>query len=141
DIKLLTVNQQGSVLEKISDNEYLVQVGIMKVKVKRTDLQLMKKQKEATAKPIATIKGYNYHVSTELDLRGERYEDALLKLEKYIDDSLLVCYQKVSIMQGKGTGELRKGVHEVAKKHPKIASRRADAADEGGCVVTVIEFG
>jgi len=140
DIKLLTVNQQGSVLEKISDNEYLVQVGIMKVKVKRTDLQLMKKQKEATAKPIATIKGSNYHVSTELDLRGERYEDALLKLEKYMDDALLAGYQKVSIIHGKGTGALRKGVQEFAKKHPNIAAQRAGAAGEGGSGVTVIEF-
>jgi len=140
DIKLLTVNQQGSVLEKISDNEYLVQVGIMKVKVKRNDLQLLKKQKEATAKPIATIKGSNYHVSTELDLRGERYEDALFKLEKYMDDALLAGYQKVSIIHGKGTGALRKGVQEFTNKHPNIAAQRAGAAGEGGSGVTVIEF-
>src|SRR5699024_7580565 len=112
----------------------------MKVKVKQTELQLMKKQKEATAKPIATIKGYNYHVSTELDLRGERYEDAILKLEKYKDDALLAGYQKVSIIQGKGTGALRKGDKEFDKKHHNIAAQCAGEADEGGSSVTVIKL-
>lgn len=140
DIKLLTVNQQGTVIEKISDNEYLVQIGIMKVKVKRNDLERVKKQKETFEKPIATIKGSNYHVSTELDLRGERFEDALLKVEKYMDDALLAGYQKVSIIHGKGTGALRKGVQEYAKTHPRIAAHRAGTAGEGGSGVTVIEF-
>jgi DNA mismatch repair protein MutS2 len=140
DIKLLTVNQQGTVLDKISDNEYLVQVGIMKVKVKRGDLQLMKKQQEPIEKPVTRIKGSGYHVSTELDLRGERYEDALLKTEKYVDDALLAGYPNVSIIHGKGTGALRKGVHEFAKKHPRIASQRPGEAGEGGSGVTVLEL-
>ena len=43
----------------------------------------------------------------ELDLRGERYENALLRVEKYIDDALLAGYPHVSIIHGKGTGALR----------------------------------
>lgn len=141
EIKLLTLNQNGSVLEKISDSEYLVQVGIMKVKVKRSDLQLIGKPKQTTyQKPLATVKGSNYHVPLELDLRGERFEDALLKLEKYVDDATLAGYPKVSIIHGKGTGALRKGVQDFVKKHPSIASTRPGAAGEGGSGVTVIEF-
>ncbi len=140
DIKLLTVNQEGTVLEQISDHEFLVQVGIMKVKVKRDDLQLIKKQKETIEKPIATIKGSNHHVSTEIDLRGERYEDALLRLEKYVDDAILAGYPKVSIIHGKGTGALRKGVQDFAKNHPNIHSHRSGSAGEGGSGVTVIEL-
>ncbi|WP_339214410.1 endonuclease MutS2 [Ornithinibacillus sp. FSL M8-0202] len=141
EIKLLTLNQNGSVLEKISDSEYLVQVGIMKVKVKRSDLQLIGKPKQTTyQKPLATVKGSNYHVPLELDLRGERFEDALLKLEKYIDDATLAGYPKVSIIHGKGTGALRKGVQDFVKNHPSIASTRPGAAGEGGSGVTVIEF-
>jgi DNA mismatch repair protein MutS2 len=140
EIKLLTINQKGEVLEKVSDNEYLVQVGIMKVKMKRKDLQLLGKPKQNYEKPVTTIKGSNYHVKTDLDLRGERYEDALLKLEKYIDDSLLAGYPRVSIIHGKGTGALRKGVQDFVKKHPNIASSRPGANGEGGSGVTVIEF-
>src|SRR5699024_5792861 len=55
------------------------------------------------------------HVKTELDLRGERYEDALLQLEKYIDEALLSGYPQVTIIHGKGTGALRKGVEQFIK--------------------------
>lgn len=139
-IKLLTANQQGSVLEKISNNEYLVQVGIMKVKVKRKDLQFISEKKQITEKPLATVKGSSYHVRPELDLRGERYEDALLRLEKYIDDVILAGYEKVSIIHGKGTGALRKGVQDMAKRHSRISSTRAGVSGEGGSGVTVIEL-
>ncbi|MBU5265637.1 endonuclease MutS2 [Virgibacillus proomii] len=140
EVKLLTANQQGSVLEKINDKEYLVQVGIMKVKVNRKDLQYIGKQQEAYHQPITTIKGANYHVKTEIDLRGERVEDALLKLEKYIDDVLLAGYSRVSIIHGKGTGALRKGVQEYVKQHPRIADSRPGESGEGGSGVTVIRL-
>ncbi|WP_010099066.1 endonuclease MutS2 [Ornithinibacillus scapharcae] len=140
EIKLLTVNQNGTVIEKVNEKEYLVQVGIMKVKVKRNDLQLIGKPKQTFQKPLATVKGSNYHVPLELDLRGERFEDALLKLEKYVDDAVLAGYPKVFIIHGKGTGALRKGVQDFVKKHPSIASSRQGAAGEGGSGVTVLEL-
>ncbi|HLR71096.1 MAG TPA: endonuclease MutS2 [Pseudogracilibacillus sp.] len=140
DVKVLSLSQTGTVLEKVNDNEYQVQVGIMKVNVKQNDLQVTKPPKKTMEKPIATIKGSNYHVKTELDLRGERYEEALLKLEKYIDDVLLAGYQKVSIIHGKGTGALRKGVQDFAKNHPSISSYRFGSQGEGGSGVTILEF-
>lgn len=140
EVKLLKVNQIGTVLEKVSEKEFLVQVGMMKVKVKHKDLQLVEKPKEKVEKPIATIKGSNTHVKTELDLRGERFENALFKLEKYIDDTLLAGYSKVSIIHGKGTGALRKGVQEFVKRHPSIRASRAGSSGEGGSGVTIIEF-
>ncbi|MCG3420112.1 endonuclease MutS2 [Oceanobacillus jordanicus] len=140
EVKLLRLNQKGTIVEKVSDKEFLVQVGIMKVKMKREDLQPLGKQKQTYEKPLTTIRGSNYHVSTELDLRGERFEDALLKLEKYIDDSLLAGYSKVSIIHGKGTGALRNGVKEFVKKHPRIAGQRPGESGEGGSGVTVIEL-
>ncbi|WP_077327320.1 endonuclease MutS2 [Virgibacillus siamensis] len=140
EIKLLSVNQNGTVLEKISENEYYVQVGIMKVKVKRDELQLISKKSSVSEKPLATVKGSNYHVKTELDLRGERYEDALLKLEKYIDDALLAGYPQVSIIHGKGTGALRKGVNQFAKKHPRIADARSGSMGEGGSGATILKL-
>lgn len=120
EIKLLTVNQLGEVVSKVNDKEYMVQVGIMKVKVKRSDLELVKKKKKKQAEPVATVRGSNQHVKTELDLRGERYEDAIHKLEKYVDDVLLAGYAQASIIHGKGTGALRKGVQEFVKRHPHI---------------------
>ncbi|MCT1903412.1 endonuclease MutS2 [Oceanobacillus sojae] len=140
EIKLLTVNQLGEVVDKVNDKEYMVQVGIMKVKVKRSDLELVKKKKKKQAEPVATVRGSNQHVKTELDLRGERYEDAMHKLEKYVDDVLLAGYAQASIIHGKGTGALRKGVQEFVKRHPHIKGSRSGEAGEGGSGVTVIRF-
>lgn len=140
EIKLLTVNQNGTVLEKSEDKEYLVQVGVMKIKVNRNDLQLVSKKNTYTEKPLTTVKGSSYHVKTELDLRGERFEEAVMKLEKYLDDALLAGYPKVSIIHGKGTGALRKGVKEFAQKHPRISDARPGASGEGGSGVTILEL-
>ncbi|SDQ45032.1 endonuclease MutS2 [Virgibacillus salinus] len=140
EIKLLSVNQQGTVLEKVNDNEYLVQVGIMKVKVKRNELQLVNKKNSVVERPMATVKGASYHVKTELDLRGQRFEDALVSLEKYIDDAILAGYPKVSIIHGKGTGALRKGVKEFTQRHPSITAARPGSQGEGGSGVTILEL-
>ncbi|WP_186576215.1 endonuclease MutS2 [Aquibacillus kalidii] len=140
EVKLLTLDQKGTVIEKISNKEYQVQVGIMKVKVKRKDLQFVKREEPLIEKPMAMVKGSTYHVKTELDLRGERFEDALHRLEKYVDDAILAGYPSVSIIHGKGTGALRKGVQEFAKKHRHIKDFRAGSMNEGGSGVTVLEF-
>lgn len=139
-VKLLTVNQPGTVLEKINDDEYMVQVGMMRVNVKRKDLQLDEPKKKPVDQPVATVKRSSQHVKTELDLRGERFEDALIQLEKYIDDVMLAGYEQVTIIHGKGTGALRKGVQTFAKNHPSISSYRAGKMGEGGSGVTILQF-
>src|SRR5699024_2316638 len=110
----------------------MVQVGMMKVNVKRSNLQLVNQQKQVNQTPVTTIRGSNAHISTQLDLRGERYEEALQKLEKYIDDALLAGYATVSIIHGKGTGVLRKGVQQFCKTHPRIGTYRDGKQKEGG---------
>ncbi|UOR11983.1 endonuclease MutS2 [Halobacillus amylolyticus] len=140
EVKLLTLNQQGVVLEQTNSNEYQVQVGVMKIKAKRKELEFIKAKQPYKEKPMATVKGKGYHVKTELDLRGERYEEALNQLEKYIDDALLANYPSVSIIHGKGTGALRTAVQNYAKNHRQITSYRAGGMNEGGSGVTVLEL-
>jgi DNA mismatch repair protein MutS2 len=140
EVKLLTLNQQGTIVEQTGKNEYQVQVGVMKVKAKRKELEFVKAKQPYKEKPMATVKGKNFHVKTELDLRGERYEEALNRLEKYIDDALLAGYPRVSIIHGKGTGALRIGVQNFAKNHRSISSHRSGGMNEGGSGVTVLEL-
>src|SRR5699024_448142 len=101
DIKLLTINQIGTVLEQVKDNEYLVQVGAMRVNVKRTDLQLIDEPENKHEKPVTMVRG-STRVSKELDLRGHRYDEAMSKLENYLDDALLGGHHQVTIIHGKG---------------------------------------
>ncbi|WP_027955197.1 endonuclease MutS2 [Halobacillus kuroshimensis] len=140
EVKLLTLNQQGTIVHQTGKNEYQVQVGVMKVKAKRKELEFVKAKEPYKEKPMATVKGKSFHVKTELDLRGERYEDALNRLEKYVDDALLAGYPQVSIIHGKGTGALRTAVQNYAKNHRSIASHRAGGMNEGGSGVTVLEL-
>ena len=135
EVKVLTFNQKGQLLEKVSNKEWQVQM-----KVKEKDLEFIKAPKVVETKPLTTIKGKDYHVSLELDLRGERFENALSRVEKYIDDSLLAGYPRVSIIHGKGTGALRSGVQEYLKNHRAVKNIRFGEAGEGGSGVTVVEF-
>ncbi|EIJ79202.1 recombination and DNA strand exchange inhibitor protein [Bacillus methanolicus PB1] len=140
EVKVLSFNQKGHLVERISDSEWLVQIGILKMKVEESDMEFINSPKPADTKPIATVKGKDFHVSLELDLRGERYEDALLKVEKYIDNALLAGYPRVSIIHGKGTGALRQGVQEYLNNHRAVKKIRFGEAGEGGTGVTVVEF-
>ena len=140
EVKVLTFGQRGQLLEKVSEKEWLVQIGMMKMKVAENDLEFVKSEQKTETAPLATIKGKNFHVGIELDLRGERYEDAIIRLEKYIDDALLAGHPRVSIIHGKGTGALRKGVQDYLKKHRAVKKIRFGDATEGGTGVTIVEF-
>lgn len=140
EVKVISFGQKGTLIEKTDKQEWQVQIGIMKMKVHEKDIEFIKSEKKKEPKPLATIKGRDYHVSLELDLRGERYEDAILKVEKYIDDALLASYPRVSIIHGKGTGALRTGVTEYLKQHRSVKRIRLGEAGEGGSGVTVVEF-
>jgi DNA mismatch repair protein MutS2 len=140
EVKVISFNQKGQLLEQVSDNEWQVQLGIIKMKVKESDIQYISRPKQVEKKSLATIRGKDYHVNLELDLRGERYEDALIRVEKYIDDALLASYPRVSIIHGKGTGALRQGVQDYLKKHRSVKNFRYGDMGEGGLGVTVVEL-
>ncbi|CAM3923532.1 endonuclease MutS2 [Lederbergia lenta] len=140
EVKVTTFGQKGHLVENIGGQDWQVQIGIMKMKVNEKDLEFIKSEQKKETKPLATIKGRDYHVSLELDLRGERYEAALAKVEKYIDDALLANYPRVSIIHGKGTGALRTGVTEYLKQHRSVKRIRLGETGEGGSGVTIVEF-
>jgi DNA mismatch repair protein MutS2 len=140
EVKVLSFDQKGHLIERVSENEWQVQIGIIKMKVEEDDLELIKSKPKKETQHIASIKGKEYHVGLELDLRGERYEDALVRLEKYIDDALLAGYPRVSIIHGKGTGALRTGVQNYLKNHRQVKSFHFGNANEGGTGVTIVEF-
>ncbi|MGE7946749.1 endonuclease MutS2 [Lysinibacillus sp. NPDC093688] len=139
EVKVLSYGQRGTLLEKVSNSEWVVQMGILKMKILDSDLEYIKPEKEPVQR-IAGVKNRSSHVKLELDLRGERYEDAIIRTEKYIDDALLANYGRVSIIHGVGTGALRQGIQNYLKKHKRVKSFRFGEAGEGGLGVTVVEL-
>ncbi|SEQ83372.1 endonuclease MutS2 [Piscibacillus halophilus] len=140
EVHVLSFNQNGHIVEKISESEYEVQLGILKMKVPAKQLEFVKRPDPLKTKPMASVKGSAYHVKPELDLRGERYEDALQRLEKYLDEALLANYHQVSIIHGKGTGALMKAVQKFADEHRSVKGKRFGHPNEGGNGVTILEL-
>lgn len=140
EVKVLTFGQKGQLIEKVNDTQWQVQVGIMKMTIDEKELEFIKSEPQKEKKTMATLRGKDFHVGLELDLRGERYEDALVRVEKYIDDALLANHARVSIIHGKGTGALRTGVTNYLKRHRSVKRIRLGDASEGGSGVTIVEF-
>src|SRR5699024_12865369 len=80
NVKQRSLGQIGEILEIKNNNEYVIQIGIMKLTAKKTDIEFVKKKEKEKTDPISHVltNASASHVKTELDLRGERYEDALL---------------------------------------------------------------
>ena len=140
EVQVLQYGQKGTLLEKKSTDEWVVQIGILKMNIKESGLEYVKPKKEKQPTVTASIRGRSAPVKLELDLRGERYEDALYRTEKYLDDALLSNYHQVSIIHGKGTGALRQGVQQYLKTHSRVKGYRFGEAGEGGHGVTVVEL-
>jgi DNA mismatch repair protein MutS2 len=140
EVKVLSYGQKGILLDKVSNTEWSVQIGILKMKVAESDLEYLKPEKQKQTVAMSHVKGRDTYVKLDLDLRGERFEDAILRAEKYIDDAILSSYQQVSIIHGKGTGALRQGIQQFLKNHSRVKSYRFGEAGEGGHGVTIVEL-
>ncbi|UWE04532.1 endonuclease MutS2 [Laceyella sacchari] len=141
EVLVLTVNQKGTVVEDLGQNEYQVQIGFLKMKVHRDQLekQAAPKQKPK-AKSHATVKRSTADVKPELDLRGKLVEEALMEIDQYLDKAILSGYKQISLIHGKGTGALRTGVQEFLRRHRAVKTFRLGAHGEGGSGVTVVEL-
>ncbi|EGQ3828453.1 endonuclease MutS2 [Staphylococcus pseudintermedius] len=135
EVKVLSYSQKGEVLEVLSDEEAVVQMGIIKMKLPLSDLEKKEKAKEQPKKVVTRTNRST--VKMELDLRGYRYDEAMVALDQYLDQAVLSNYEDVYIIHGKGTGALQKGVQQHLKRHKSVATYRGGMPSEGGFGVTV----
>lgn len=143
EVKVHSLNQKGHVVELSGDKEALVQLGIMKMKVALDDLELIgsapvTKPVQRTAANVKRTR--DEHVRTELDLRGANLEEALIEVDRFIDEAYLSNLGQVYIIHGKGTGILRSGISDYLRRHKHIKSYRLGNYGEGGTGVTVAEL-
>lgn len=145
EVLVTSLNQRGQLLgEPRSNGEAQVAIGALKVWVPFDTLKPVRKTaaKRAPAQVYMPLQMVNKRadISPELHLRGQRVDEALLELDKYLDDAYLAGMQSARIVHGKGTGTLRKFVWEHLKKHHSVKSYRLGDADEGAWGVTIVEF-
>ena len=79
-------------------------------------------------------------VTDEIHLRHLTVDEALLKLDKYLNDALMAGLYQVRVIHGKGAGTLRRVVHRQLAKHPLVKSYRVGGYGEGGLGVTIVEL-
>ncbi len=133
-----SLQRQGAVIELLGD-EVEVRIGNLRARVPLADLELREKgQKEGAPEGGYTVSLARHPApGPELNIRGWRAEDALSRLDRYLNEAYLAGLPKVRIIHGKGTGVLRKLVRGELSKHPLVASYRPGDHHEGGEGVTV----
>ena len=140
-VRVLSINQTGTVLTKPNDKgEVTVQVGLMKMNALLKGLVLVHKTKhdEQVYHKIKETRRTSQNIRSEIDIRGQSLDEAIESVDKYLDDAALSSLSQVRIIHGKGTGVLRKGLHQHFRNHPHV-SRFEDAAyNEGGHGATVV---
>lgn len=133
---------EGEVLE--IGSKILVQSGMLKTRVKASDLRLTEKKKKKAVAPQRmlhrTTSRADADVKTELDLRGQTVDEALSNLGMFIDKCILNNIMEVRIIHGKGTGALRSAVTDELRHHPNIAEYRLGVYGEGENGVTIAKL-
>lgn len=143
EVAVHSLNQKGHVVELSGTKEAIVQLGIMKMKVSLDDLELLDtpKQPQKTQRASAGVKRTrDENVRSELDLRGSNVEEALIEVDRFIDEAFLANLGMVFIIHGKGTGVLRTGIQDYLRRHKHVKSFRIGNYGEGGTGVTVAEL-
>lgn len=138
-VLVLHLQQKGHIIEQVNATTYLVQIGIMKMKIERKQLERVKEPKQELVH-VSRVKAGTTHVPLELDLRGELLEDAIIRVDKYLDEAMIAGLHQVHLIHGKGTGALRKGIQEYLRHHQLVKSYRLGGEGEGGSGVTVVEI-
>lgn len=140
DVKVESYGQRGTLIKKLSNQQWQVQLGILKMVLPESDLTLLKPEKVAPQKPISTMKRSGGHVQSQLDLRGKRYEDAVAEVDRYLDAALLAGHNQVTIVHGKGTGVLREAITTYLKGHRSVKSYELAPQNMGGSGATIAYF-
>ena len=142
-VELPGVKMAATVLAVNGDGTLLLQAGRMKMTVKAQQVRLLegapKKSKPAPSPSAATLNTVS-RASSELDIRGYETLEAESVVENYLDSAVMAKLSTVTIIHGKGTGALRKAVHEILKRNKAVKSFRLGRYGEGEAGVTVVEL-
>lgn len=145
-VKVLSLDQNGEILSLPDDKgNLLVKVGIMKANLSLDDLMLIndgtnkkKTQKSAKYGQLYKVKAQN--VSISINVQGESLDDAVMDVDKYLDDAYVAGLKEVTVIHGRGEGILKSGIRDMCKRHKHVASFRKGNYNEGGDGVTIVKM-
>lgn len=151
-VKVLSMNLTGTVstLPDARGNLF-VQMGILRSQVKLSDLEKLPDEpspySSKTSSGSSSRSGgskvkmaKSYSISAEINLIGRTTDEAIAELDKYLDDAYIAHLSPVRIVHGKGSGALRKAVHQYLRRQKHVASYRLGEFGEGDAGVTIVDF-
>jgi len=139
--------KQPVVLRSHDDAKAEIQAGPLRMKIPLSDIVGV----EGAAKPAPGLASASRHVtvrtapsdeaaSEEINVIGNTVEEAVRRVDKFLDQASLAGRPSVRIIHGHGTGALRRGLADFLSSHPLVSGVRAEAEDRGGTAITVVEL-
>ena len=141
-VEILKFGTKASVLAINKDGSFQLQAGIMKITAQPDEVYLIEETQQQVKKIIERSRREfrNTPAATELDLRGMSADEAVATLSVFLDSAMLANLAQVRIIHGKGTGVLRKAVHEELKRNRAVKKYRLGVYGEGEDGVTIAEL-
>ena len=147
-VELPGVSRAAEVLTVNTDGSLVLQAGKMKMTVKRGQVRLFetaeeiqkKKKQQSRAQSSSPKIQLASRAASELDIRGYETLEAESVVDNYIDSAVMAKLGSVTIIHGKGTGALRKAVHEILRRNKAVKSFRLGRYGEGEAGVTIVEL-
>ena len=146
-VKVLSMNLTGTIVSRPdSRGNVTVQMGILRSQVNISDMEIIEEPSPYAPKKLnRSSKGRigmskSLSVSPEINLLGRTVDEAVAELDKYLDDALLSHLNTVRVVHGKGTGALRKGIHEYLRRQKHVKSYHLAEFGEGDAGVTIVEL-
>ena len=146
-VQVLTLNQRGIVTTlPNAKGELFVQMGILRTQVNIKDLVLLQEDTAVSSKKtsrasLGKIKmSKSSSISAEINLIGKTVDEALIELDKYLDDAYLSHLSTVRVVHGKGTGALRNAVQSHLRRVKYVDSFHLGEYGEGDAGVTIVQF-
>ena len=140
----LNMGTKGTVSSLPDAKGYLtVRLGIINTKLHMSEVSIIeepKKESKAARSASSSVRSKALTISPEINVIGKTVDEARAMLDKYLDDAALSNMTQVTIIHGKGTGALRKGIHEYLKRNPVVSSFRSGEYGEGEYGVTVVKL-
>lgn len=144
-VKVISLDQKGNVISLPDDrNEVQVQVGLLKINVKLDNLTKIqdgtKKKSQKASRHGSLYKSKVQNIALSINVIGKPLDDAIMDVDKYLDDAYIAGVKEVTIIHGRGEGILREGLHRMFKSHKHVKKFRKGAYNEGGDGVTIVEL-
>ena len=143
EVMIPQLQQAGVVAGPVGDQgDVQVQVGQIRISAKINDLRFLRRgQKNKEGTPFkGSLVSRKGSISPSIDLRGLTLDEAIMEVDKYLDQAVLSGLHEVSLIHGKGTGALRRGLNDYLKTHSQVVGFRLGGEGEGGSGVTVVSL-